>query len=79
MAAAVDPLSGDTTDNWMIPIGREQYLTVGIWFGQTRISLRQYLRYNDGAKLYPTMKGISLFVDSWIDLMFEKENITAAL
>jgi len=78
-AANVHPLSGDTTDAHMIPIGRERYLTVGKWAGQSRISLRQYLRYNDGAKLYPTRKGISLSVDSWIDLVFEKENISAAL
>jgi hypothetical protein len=78
-AANVEPLFSDTKGIQMMPIGRERYLTVGKWCGQTRISLRQYVRYRDGARLYPSRKGISMLVDSCIDLMFEKENISASL
>jgi hypothetical protein len=68
----------------MFPIGRERYVTVGEWRQQKRISVRQYLRYYGGdpktnAPLYPTKKGMSLTVDSWVDLMFEKDRITEAL
>jgi len=63
----------------MFPQGRDRYVTVSEWNDQLRISVRQYLKYNHSEQLYPTKKGISLTVENWVDLMFEKDKITAAL
>lgn len=63
------------------PIGRDRFVTVEEWSGAKCISVRQYVRYGEGDKypFYPTKKGVSLTLDSWIDLMFEKDHISEAL
>ena len=68
-----------TSPKDMIPLGREQYVSVGEWDGQKRVNIRQYKRYAEGSMLYATKKGLFLTPDNWIDLMHEKDVISAAL
>jgi hypothetical protein len=74
-----DVLHSGSESTDMFPKRREQFVTVGKWRQQKRISVRQYLRFRGADKLYPSKKGISMTVDNLIDLMYQKERITDAL
>src|SRR3989441_6287032 len=48
-------------------IGNERYVTVKSYNGQTRVDIRQYVRYGD--KIYPTKSGVYLSGSQFVNLL----------